>query len=156
MAEEKIEKFELDTIVDVEHGVLEIKGGFENTIALATEIINQNPVFEIQNDSDKKRAKEIRASLNKVVKAIDRRRIDTITDFTTQFTTNCNAVKKLFEDRAAEFAQVINAYEESQKVVVGGTDTIKKYTATIKFTDEKLKKKLTDFCTKYGCELTIK
>lgn len=156
MAEEKIEKFELDTIVDTENGVLDIKGGFEKTLALALEIVNQNQVFEIVNDSDKKRAKEIRANLNKVVKAIDRRRIDTIADYTIQFTENCNAIKKLFEDRAAEFKAVIDAYEESQKLVVGEEAGTKRYTATIKFTDEKLIKKLTDFCTKNGCELTIK
>ena len=50
----------------------------------------------------------------------------------------------------------IKEYEDKQKVVVADTTATTKYTATLKFTDEKIIKKLQDFAVKNGCELTIK
>ena len=76
--------------------------------------------------------------------------------YTIQFTENCNELKRLFDERQAQFGEKIKAYEDSQKTVVGAETQLKKYTATIKFTDAKLIKKITEFCEKNGCELTIK
>lgn len=156
MAEEK-NLFELDTVVDKEKGVIAIQGGYEQTLALVNSILNAHPVFEILNDEDKKKAKELRADFNKCVKAVDRRRIDSIEDFTLEFTEQCNAIKGILDARRLEFDEKIKAYEDAQKIVVAdNTVATKKYVATIKFTDEKLVKKLTDFCSKNNCELSIK
>ena len=155
MAEEEL-KFELETVSSKEDGLC-IRGGYANTVALVNKILDAYPSYEVTNDTQKKQAKETRATLKKCITAIDRNRIDSIADYTAQFTEQCNAIKALFEERWKEFDENIKSYEESQKIVSAGElKPNKKYTATIKFTDEKLIKKLTDFCEKNGCELTIK
>ena len=155
MDENKLDRFELDTISDRATGVLAIKDR-EQTFALAQQIVSEYPAFLITNDADKKVAKELRAKYNKVIKAIDRRRIDTVNDYTTDFANSCNELKAIFETVERQFKENIESYEEAQKVVVGDVSVTKKYVATIKFTDERIVKKLTDFCTKNNCELTIK
>ncbi len=156
MAEEVIEKFELDVISDRQTGVIAINGK-ERTWEIAKAIVAQTALFVIQDDAGKKLMKGWHADLNKIISAIDRKRIDTIADFTSDFTTECNELKDFLNEHRLKLNEEIKRYEESQKVVVAtGTTTLKKYTATIKFTDEKLIKKLTDFCQKNGCELTIK
>ena len=156
MAEEVIEKFDLDVVSDKATGVIAVSGK-ERTWETARAIIAQTPLFVIQDDYGKKRMKGWRADIKKIIDAIDRKRIDTIADFTHDFTSECNELKELFETHRKELDEEIKRYEEAQKVVVGNVSTsAKKYTATIKFTDEKLIKKLTDFCEKNGCELTIK
>jgi len=152
---EKVEAFELETISDKTTGVLAIKD-FEATLETAKRIVAENPVPVIDNDEAKKEAKAFRATINKVVKAIDRRRIDTIADYTQDFADKCNQIKALLDDLQKGYGKAITDYEDSQKAVVADTAPAKKYTATIKFTDEKLIKKLTDFCLKNNCELTIK
>lgn len=153
---EKVDVFELETAVDSQSGTLVVVGGRENAIQSVNNFLAQYPIFEILNDNDKKRAKEIRTGLNKCIDSIDRRRIDSVLDFTYQFQTECNELKDLFVERKNEFDKRIKDYEQSQKVVVATNNAVKKYTAVIKFTDEKLIKKLTDFCTKNGCELSFK
>lgn len=156
MAEEKELVFELDTVASKDEGLC-IRGGYEKTLALVKDILVAHPSYDITNDAEKKQAKETRATLKKCIDAIDRTRIDAVADYTKAFTDQCNEIKALFEERRKEFDTKIKTYEESQKVVVADTTKAgKKYTATIKFTDEKLVKKLTDFCAKNGCELTIK
>jgi len=154
MAEEEL-KFELDTVSDRNTGVLAV-ADYDNTLALAKRILEEHPVFEITNDDDKKVAKNLRASFNKIVKSIDRRRIDTVADFTTDFTEQCNNIKVLFDDAQKALGERINAYEEAQKTVAVEGAKVTKYTATLKFTDPKVVDKLTAFAQKYGCELTIK
>jgi hypothetical protein len=152
---EKIETFELETISNRSTGVLAVKD-FGKTLDTAKRIIEQYPVPTIENDAQKKDAKAVRATLNKIVKAIDRKRIDTVNDYTTEFEDSCNQIKTLFDERQAEFGKAISEYEDSQKTVIGAATDIKKFTATIKFTDGTLIEKLKNFCTKHGCELTIK
>ena len=154
MAEEEI-KFELDTVSDRSTGVLKVND-YESTLELAKHILDVHPVFEILTDADKKEAKALRATYNKIVKEIDRRRIDTIADFTTEFREQCNSIKELFDNAQKELGQRILAYEEEHKAAVVEGDKVTKYTATLKFTDPKLVDKLTQFAQKYGCELVIK
>lgn len=154
MAEEEI-KFELDTVADKTTGVLAVSS-YENTLAVAKKILEEHPVFEIANDDDKKVAKNLRASFNKIVKAIDRRRIDTIADFTTEFTEQCNNIKNLFDDAQKALGEKISAYEEAQKAAVVEAAKVTKFTATLKFTDPKVVDKLTKFAQTNNCELVIK
>ena len=148
-------RFELETVSSRERG-LEILGGFDNTLTVVYKILEMYPAFEVTNDTEKKQAKELRATFKKCIESIDRTRIDSIADYVATFTEQCNTIKALFEARRLEFDKAIKDYEASQKAVLGTATTVKKYTATIKFTDEKLIKKLTDFCEKNGCELVIK
>lgn len=149
--------FELETISDKENGVLIVKD-YEENVKKVEEILEHFPVVEITDDAQKKMYKEARATFNKFVKAIDHKRIDTVSDYCVSFEEQCNAIKALFNVRQAEIGAKIKEYEDKQKAVVisAPIDTKKTYTATLKFTDEKLIKKLEDFAIKNGCELTIK
>lgn len=155
MSEATIERFELETISDRSTGVLVVRD-FDKALATAKEIVAQHPISTIETDAQKKDAKAFRATLNKVIKAIDRRRIDTIADFATGFEQSCNEIKAVFSELERQYKTEIEAYEERQKAATVEAPEVKQYVATIKFTDEKLIKKLTDFCTKNGCALTIK
>ena len=149
-------RFELETISSKEGG-LQIQGGYESTLAVVYKILELYPAFEITNDTEKKQAKELRATFKKCVDSIDRTRIDSIADYTATFTNQCNTLKALFEERRLEFDRNIKEYEASQKAVLGtASASVKKYTATIKFTDEKLIEKIKNFCIENGCELVIK
>lgn len=155
MAEEKEIQFEIATTTNEQEGLV-LEGGYEKTVALVNALLAEHPVFDITNDEQKKKAKDLRATFKKCVDSVDRTRIDAIADYTATFTEQCNTIKALLEQRRVEFDTKIKAYEAEQKAVVGTQPAAKKFTATIKFTDEKIKKKLTDFCVKNGCELTIK
>lgn len=154
--EEKQVKFELEVVSDKELGVLKLSD-YEKSLALAKEILASNPVFAIENDNDKKLAKDIRARLNKVAEQVSRVRIDSVDEFTKTFTEQCKEISDLFKARATEFGEVIKPYEEAQKIIAG--DVVAKpkvITCVVKFYDDKILKKLTDFCTKNACELSIK
>ena len=151
---EEKEMFELETISDRETHVLCVKD-YDIQLAKVQKILEDHPVFEITNDEEKKAAKAIRSSFNKAVKAIDRRRIDDINEFTESFSEQCKSLALLLDERQKEFGEKINAYEEANKVVVGDT-ALKKITATVKYTDPKITEKLRKFCVTNGCELVIK
>ena len=71
--------------------------------------------------------------------------------------TQCKEIADKFKARANEFGEVIKPYEEAQKVVAGESVLKPKViTCVVKFYDEKILKKLADFCTKNGCELSVK
>lgn len=152
---ETIERFELETVSDRNTGVLVVTD-FQKTLEQAKQIVAEHPITAIENDAQKKEAKAFRAVLNKVIKAIDRRRIDTVADFTQQFVSDVDEIKRVFVDLEQEYKAKIEEYENAQKIVVSETAAPKKYVATVKFADEKIVKKLTEFCQKNGCELTIK
>lgn len=152
--QEVIDKFELDVVSDKSRGVIALSGK-ERTWQIARAIVAQTTPFVITDDVGKKVMKGWRADLKKIIDAIDRKRIDTIDDFTQEFASECNSLKTFFESARNAIDIEIKKYEEAQKAV-SNTVKPKKYVATVKFTDEKLIKKLTDFCTKNGCELTIK
>jgi len=151
---EEKEMFELETISDKETHVLCVKD-YDVQLAKVQEILEDHPVFKITNDEEKKQAKAIRASFNKAVKAIDRRRIDDIADFTSSFTEQCKTLAGLLDERQKAFGEEINAYEESQKAVANET-VVKKITATLKYTDPKITDKLIKFAQTNNCELVIK
>ena len=151
----EINKFELETISDRENGVLKVRD-FEKNYELVANALAVYQNFDIRTDEEKKDYKAKRAELNKIVKAIDRKRIDTVADYCTEFEYQCNTIKDLFDCAQRVIGEKVKAYEDSQKVALeNGKGTIK-YTATLKFTDEKIIKKLQDFAVKNGCELTIK
>ena len=152
---ETIETFELETISDRKTGVLAIKG-FDETLQTARQIVAEHPVQTIENDAQKKEAKAFRATLNKVIKAIDSRRIDTVADYTADFEKACKEIKNVFSELEQGYKAEIERYEKSLEVASVETAPTTKYVATIKFTDPKLIKKLTDFCAKNGCDLSIK
>ena len=149
--------FELETISNRETGTLVVKD-FDATYALAEKIIAEHPIVKIENDEVKKQIKATRATFNKIVKAIDRKRIDTLAEFGFEFEAQCNLIKQVFDKHQAKMGEVIKEYEDSQKLVVSEGETAKPkvITATLKFYDEKIVKKLTDFAQKNGCELSIK
>lgn len=154
--EEKEVKFELEVVSDKASGVLKL-GDYDKSLQLANEILANNPVFAIENDNDKKIAKDIRARLNKVADQVSRVRIDSVDEFTREFTNQCKEIADKFKARANEFGEVIKPYEEAQKVVAGESVLKPKViTCVVKFYDEKILKKLADFCTKNGCELSVK
>ena len=148
-------KFELEVISDRENGILKVSD-YEENLKNAREILALYPIIDIENDEQKKVYKTVRATFNKFVKAIDRKRIDTVSDYCITFEEQCNEIKNLFDDAQKAMGEKIKEYEDKQKVVVADTTATTKYTATLKFTDEKIIKKLQDFAIKNGCELTIK
>lgn len=154
--EEKEVKFELEVVSDKASGVLKL-GDYDKSLQLANEILANNPVFAIENNNDKKIAKDIRARLSKVAEQVNRVRIDSVDEFTREFTNQCKEIADKFKARADEFGEVIKPYEEAQKVVAGESVLKPKViTCVVKFYDEKILKKLADFCTKNGCELSVK
>lgn len=155
--EEKEVRFELEVVSDKKNGVLKIKD-YEKSLNAAAEILANNPVFVIKDDNDKKIAKDIRARLNKVAEQVSRIRIDSVEEYTKEFSDQCKEIAELFKSRANEFGEVVKPYEESQKVVAGGAviSKPKVITCIVKLYDEKILKKLTDFCIKNGCELVVK
>jgi recombinational DNA repair ATPase RecF len=154
--EEKEVKFELEVVSDKSSGVLKL-GDYDKSLKLANEILTANPVFPIENDTDKKIAKDIRARLNKVAEQVSRVRIDSVDEFTRDFSNQCKEIGDLFKARADEFGKVIKPYEEAQKLVAGeALSKPKVITCTVKFYDEKILNKIIDFCTKNGCELSVK
>ena len=123
-------------------------------IEQALDIISEMPTTIIQDDSELKRVKEFRASCNNCIKAIDRLRIDYVADYTSEFEADCNAVKKIFEDKQKELGVAVKTYEDSKKEVV--VERKHKITATLKFYDENIIKKIKKFAEQNGCELSIK
>lgn len=154
MAEENIKNFELDVVSDKKTGLIAIKDK-ENLWEVVKELVNRTPAFVIEDKEGLKRAKGWHADINAIIKGIDRKRIDTVEDFTSDFTNDCNELKNFLVQHLAQIKEEIKAYEDKQKAVVG-TNTVSKFTAILKFTDAKLIDKLTKFAQTNGCELTIK
>lgn len=150
---EDLKVLEIESGYDKSTGILNVVN-FEEILGIVNEILNQNPVFKIENDSDKKICKERRANLNKCIKAIDRRRIDLVEEFTTEFTSQCKQITELLDTRQKELGVEIKAYEDSLKEVV--VEKPKVITATLKYQDAKLTEKIIKFAEKYGIELSIK
>lgn len=154
---EDLQQFELETISDSSKGVLAVKD-FESTIEIAKKIVASFATPEVITSREQRKACfDFRANCNHSIKQIDRERIDTIEDFTSQFAEQCNAIKAIFDEKQKEIGEKIKAFDESQKLVSSPTvNATKLITAKIKFpNDEKLIKKLTDFCAKNGIELSL-
>ena len=149
---EQEKTFELVSIEN--EGTLEI-GSYEIFLEGVKNYIASNKVFLIQDKADLKLAKETRAEINKKIKAIDRFRIDSIDDFVSLFATQCKTITSLLDEQQKAFGAAIKEYEEQQKAV-STLNKPKVITATLKFYDEKVLEKLTQFAQENGCELTIK
>ena len=153
----RMNTFELETIEKAHDGaIIEIKN-FDETLRNAIEIVENNPAYVITNDTEKKAAKETRANFNKVIKAINQKRISDVDNLVSLYEDQCKQIVTIFDNAQKEFGEQIKTYEEQQKA----KDTIvsqdaKTYIATLTFTDEKLIKKLTDFCDKNNITLIIK
>lgn len=146
---------ELDTFKNVQ-GKLEVSR-YEEVINQVGYFLDERPVFELTSEEDHKRAKEVRAEINKVLGLIKRRRIDAVADFVGLYEEQCKTIERCLDKRQKEFGAAISDYEEkvkSEDVVASATAKI--YTATLTFTDEKLIKKISDFAEKNNCELNIK
>lgn len=147
--------FELETIQRASEGtIIEIKN-FEETLENAKQIIENNPVFVVTNDTEKKQAKEIRANFNKVIKAVKAKRISDISNLVSVYEDQCKQIESLFDEAQKRFGDEIKTYEEKQKDTIVSQDA-KVYTATITFTDAKMVDKLTTFCEKNNLTITIK
>ena len=136
------------------NGVFQVSNYDEILANLQDILCTDYKVFKITNEDEYRELKDKRARLNKVIESIDRRRIDTIEELTKTYEYQCRQLKNIVNERKLELAQEIKIWADSKKEVV--VDTKKKITATIKYYDEKISKKLEDFCRKNGCELTIK
>lgn len=154
MAEENIQNFELDVVSDKKTGLIAVRDK-ERVWEIAKELVNRTPAFVIEDKEGLKRAKGWHADINAIIKGIDRKRIDTIEDFTSDFANDCNELKNFLVQHLALLKEEIKTYEDKQKAVIG-TATVKKFTATLKFSDPKIVDKLTKFAQTNGCELTIK
>lgn len=135
-------------------GTLEIFS-YESFLEGVKNYISANKVFIIQDKSDLKVAREIRAEINKKIKTIDRFRIDSIDDFVCLFASQCKEITSLLSEHQKAFGEAIKTYEENQKAV----STIAKpkvITATLKFYDEKIIEKLEQFASENNCEMTFK
>ncbi len=141
--------FELETETNVKVKSLEVKN-FDHSMKLVEEILDNNPAFEIRNDNDLKKAKSLRASLNKIIKQIDRRRIDTIDIITSDFSNQCNSLKAPLQQRANQYSEQIKSYEKSPVI-----NEAKVYKATITFTNPDMVLKLQNFCLENNLTLTI-
>lgn len=130
---------------------------YETVFNQVATFLDARPVFELTTDDDQKRAKEVRAEINKVLGLIKRRRIDVIADFTGVYEEQCKTIERLLDTRQKEFGKAISDYEEKVKSEdVVASAAAKVYTATLKFTDEKLINKISEFAEKNNCELNIK
>ncbi len=144
--------FELDTVADTENGIIKIND-YNYSLGLVNKILDENPAFIIESEEAYKDIYKTRAKLNKIVDAIDRKRIDTIDDFTAIFREQCNTLKLLLSKRIGEYTEEIKKWKESQNE---NTTTKKLITATLKFYDEKLIKKIKDFAVKNNIDFKIK
>ena len=116
------------------------------------------PVFVITNDIDKKIAKNERAKLNNIVKALDRERIDRVADLVSNFENDCNDIKELIKNESVKWDKEIKSYEatqaeiiKSQGTLVEASDTTQKFIITIP--NDAVLKKLVKFCETNNCTL---
>lgn len=147
-------KFELETIKS-DNGVLEVKN-FDKVFAQFEEYVKLNPAFVVKDAYDLRIAKEKRADINTIIKALDRTRIDNVQDLIGSYTEQCKAITTLLDNLQKEYGAFIKAYTDSQKVgeIVG----IKKTITITLIDDEKgsKEKKITDLALKLGAEIKIK
>lgn len=147
-------KFELETIKS-DNGVLEVKN-FDKVFAQFEEYVKLNPAFVVKDAYDLRIAKEKRADINTIIKALDRTRIDNVQDLIGDYTNQCKAITTLLDNLQKEYGAFIKAYTDSQKVgeIVG----IKKTITITLIDDEKgsKEKKITDLALKLGAEYKIK
>ena len=114
--EEEKKNLEIEPLYD--DGRLVGVKDFDLIRARLVKYLETNKTFEILNNEDKKKAKEIRADLNAVCNDISRYRIDTEKEIFETFESQCKELEKMLKDRADEFGVEINKYVASTKPIV--------------------------------------
>ena len=147
--------FELESVVKTENAI-EIKN-YESTFEAAKALIDSHPIYVIMDDTQKGEAKKVRANFNKIKDAIKNKRLSDINVLTGEYEKHMKSLEKLFDDAQKQWGEEIKTYENKEKASDVVVETkAKEFTATITFTDEKMIKKLTDFCEKNNLTITIK
>ena len=136
------------------NGVLIVKDYERLNNDIAQELEESYQVFEINSEEEYQELKKKRVRINHLIDSLDTRRKDVIKDTTLTFNEQCKALINILDARQKAIGDELKKWKDSQKEVV--VDTKKKIVATIKYYDEKISKKLEDFCKKNNCELTIK
>jgi len=137
--------FEIESNLGGRKADLAVKN-FDKVKSTALKILELNPVFEVLNDDDKKRAKNVRTAFNNAVKAINRRRIDDVAEFTATFVNQCDELVKMFEERSKQFGEKIKAYENAQPKPT-------KFEVTIKSYDPKVIEEARAWAIAHNCEV---
>jgi len=154
MPEENV-VFEIDTVSDRSTGTLSVVD-YADKLALAHQIVDGIYLGKITNDAQKKSAKDTRATLNKIKEAIERKRIDSVSDFTIDFENQMKEIAKVFDDAQKTLGANVKEYQDSTKIAVSQGAAVTKYTAKLTFTDKKIIADLTAFCEKRNIALEIK
>lgn len=136
------------------NGVILVKNFDKLSNDTIAELEESYQVFEIKSEEQYKELKEKRVKLNHLIDNIDTRRKDVIKDATSLFNDQCKSLIGLLDARQKAIGDELKKWKDTQKEVV--VDTKNKITATIKYYDAKISKKLEDFCKKNNCELSIK
>lgn len=128
-----------------------VLNNYEKLLSDVKNFIKSREVFLIQNKSDYSLIKEYRTATNKLQKAIADGRKQVKEELLETFETHCKTLETMLEEHSKSLGEAIKLYDEAN-----GKIKPKKYSVTLKFTDEKLIEKLKTFAEKNGCELTIK
>ena len=154
---EKDNQYALDTVAD-KNGALAFKDYDAIKRQLVISVAN-TIVPVIENKETRTNVLHKRADLNNAIKTIDRRRIDAVNDAKAIIEAQAKELNSILKAKIEEIDNAVKSYDESLLVAeVTRVEPTKPrtYVATIKFTDEKIIKKLTDLCEKNNIQLTIK
>lgn len=120
----------------------------DKIMATIKELTSQAESIVIMDDFDKKRVKEIRASVNKRKDEISRARRGIIKKFAGEFEETCKTYEKALESCSNNLGQKIRDYDNEQEV--------KRWKIEIKLTDENTLKKVSDYLTNNAIDYTVK
>lgn len=110
----------------------------------------------IQNAEDYKIMNEYRLQLKRLVKAIDRQRIDRVKDFTHDFVASCEELVGMIEEKLNPIIKSLEDYDLAQEEKVKAEEKEKVYKAIFKYKDNSLTMKIKEFAQKYNIEIEIK
>lgn len=129
------------------NGVLRV-ANYEETCNLIQEVIQDLNLPEvITSEEEKKVLKAKRAQLNKVIKAIENRRISIVADFTRVFQNECKGIVQLLDNAQNSIKELLDAYQKQED----GNKETKIFATTrvcVEITDSEIFKKFITFCEK--------
>jgi vacuolar-type H+-ATPase subunit H len=144
-------KFELQEITT--NGELTVQN-YEETLSNLIEILKAINVPEkITTELEKKELKNSRATLNRMIKQINERRIGIVEDFTSSFQRQCKNFVNLINEKQILIGEKVKEYEDSKKEIV--VEKQKTITATLKFNNPNVLEKLIKFCEENLIELKV-
>lgn len=167
MAEEKVEELSLPVVSDLVGNdntgyQLHVKN-YDATKAKLEAILADYPVFIINNDEDKKSAKNKRAALNGLLDTVKRTRIDGVKGLVGPLEEEVKSLEKMIDERQKAFGDAVKDYEAAQLqmsavegVVIPTKSKAKVITLTIKTYDPKVAQKISDLAVKNNCEVSVK